>query len=293
MLDQEILVFLHIPKTAGTTLRPVVTGHYADAEADDEPELELWEGIVYDRGEGFFKPPGGNPIPPYAATALEHHDVRAVVGHFSFGVHRLARRSARYMTFLRDPVDRVTSLYFHFTTWKPDESRPEVWFPGDGDRPFTDETTLEEFVTSYALRELDNDQTRRVSGIEPPFGDCTRDMLDVAKRNIEEHFAVVGLTERFDESVALASHVLGWTPEIGYLPQLVNEARIPVSDISLAAREAILERNELDHELYRFAQDRFQGAVEELGPEFQERVQAIRAGSQALPKPDSTAHPAA
>jgi Galactose-3-O-sulfotransferase len=272
---REILLFLHIPKTAGSTLHPVVHEQYADAGCGNAPELRLLEGLLYDRGEGFFKPPG-NPIPAYVATALEDHDVRAVVGHFSFGVHRLARRSATYMTMLRAPADRVTSLYFHLKTWSPEARAPEAWFPGESDRPFTQETTLEEFVTSYALRELDNDQTRRVSGIEPRFGECTRDMLDVAKRNMEEHFDVVGLTERFDESLALASHVFGWTSEIGYWPDVVNEARVPVSQISLAAREAILDRNELDRELYQFAQDRFQDVVEDLGPAFESRLQALR-----------------
>ena len=271
--DQDILIFLHIPKTAGTTLRPVFTGHYGDVEADHEPALRLLYGIAYDRGEGFLKPPG-DLIPDYLATALERYDVRAVVGHFSFGVHRLARRSATYMTFLRDPIDRITSLYFHLKDWK--HSRPGVSFPSEIDRPFTDDTTIDEFATCYALRELDNDQTRRVSGIEPPFGECTRDMLETAKRNIEEHFAVVGLTERFEESVALAAHVLEWNSELSYWSRLVNEKRLPVSAISSAAREAILDRNDLDRDLYRFAEDRLQQAVEDLGPEFQKRLQAVR-----------------
>ena len=270
---QQILIFLHIPKTAGTSLRTVLREQYADTECRDEADLELWDGILYDRGEGFLKPPG-DLIPPYVATALEHHDVRAVFGHFSFGVHRHARRATRYLTFLRDPVDRVTSLYFHLKAWpRPGLAYPN---PSESDRPFTDETTLEEFVTNYTLRELDNDQTRRVAGIEPPFGECTRELLDVTKRNIEEQFAVVGLTERFEESVALASHVLGWSSELVYWQRLVNNKRAPASAISPAAREAILARNELDRELYRFAQDRLQKAIEDVGPRFEERLQAIR-----------------
>jgi hypothetical protein len=86
----------------------------------------------------------------------------------------------------------------------------------------------------------------------------------------------VGLTERFDKSLALASHVFGWTSEILYWPEVVNEARTPESHISIAAREAILNRNELDRELYRFAQDRFQHVVEDLGAAFQSRLQALR-----------------
>lgn len=44
-----------------------------------------------------------------------------------------------------------------------------------------------------------------MSGVEKsvPFGKVTREMLEQAKENLMCHFKVIGLTERFDESMML------------------------------------------------------------------------------------------
>ena len=58
--------------------------------------------------------------------------------------------------------------------------------------------TLEDFVTRLPR---ENVQCKMVAGAwEEP---CTTEMFEEAKRNLDKHFSVVGLAERFEETLAL------------------------------------------------------------------------------------------
>jgi hypothetical protein len=115
--------------------------------------------------------------------------------------------------------------------------------------------SLDDFIRHYRLRELDNDQTRRVAGIDPKFGGCTRSLLEKAKSNIEQHFSLLGVTERFEDTLRVAADVLGWSTRPEVVKLLVNQRRQSASSISPRTKEAILERNALDLELYSFANE--------------------------------------
>jgi len=90
-----------------------------------------------------------------------------------------------------------------------------------------------------------------------PFAACGRDVLERAKRNLET-FAAVGLTERIEQSVAVMKTRLGWP----YVPTLYrkneNPARRNREALSSTELGAIVERNQLDLELYAFAEEMLQ-----------------------------------
>src|SRR5207247_10006754 len=109
------------------------------------------------------------------------------------------------------------------------------WYPGVN-------ATVAQVLRGAPLRELDNDHTRRISGMHPAFGRCTGAMLEVAQRNLEERFSLVGLTERFDEMLHRAREVLGWTCERIESWEVVNDRRPPLSEISAEARSLIIGR---------------------------------------------------
>ena len=73
---------------------------------------------------------------------------------------------------------------------------------------------IEEFFKKQPYSELDNDQTRRISGVEPAVGRCTRFTLRKAKTNLRQHFSIVGVAEQFDEALVLLSRTLGWTSQL-------------------------------------------------------------------------------
>jgi hypothetical protein len=79
-------------------------------------------------------------------------------------------------------------------------------------------------------------------------------MLTRATEHLEERFSVVGVTERFDESLLLTGRAFGWN-RLHYFK--VNVA--PQSDRtppSAAALEEIRQRNALDVALYRWVVER-------------------------------------
>ena len=96
------LLFMHIPKTAGTSIRSLLESPFA---AHERAYLynESW-GISL---EAFRNLPN-----------KEKEQFRLVCGHFNFGVHEWMPQEARYITILRDPVERVISLY-HFIPNQP------------------------------------------------------------------------------------------------------------------------------------------------------------------------------
>ena len=241
----SVLLHLHLPKTAGMALNDAILEVYRQAAWTEEENGRLICGVYYPPIgiDGYFVPD------ETVRRVLRRPDLRAVVGHFPFGLHEHVDRPTEYVAMLRHPVDRVVSLYHHVLKWDHERVIGEATSRG---------IRLEEFVNDVGYVEADNGQTRRIAGASLPFGACGRDLLEQAKHNLIEKFAVVGLTERFEEAVALMKERLEWP----MLPKLTrkndNPSRPNRDELSPQQLAAILERNQLDLELYAFAEETFE-----------------------------------
>jgi hypothetical protein len=116
--------------------------------------------------------------------------------------------------------------------------------------------SLEEFVGSGLAAELDNGQVRFLAGEDAraiPVGECTPELLEMAKKNVMEHFSILGEMERFDESIDLMRKQLSW--ELLPLYKKVNvdkskkykKSELPQNIVTL-----IKEKNALDCALYEW-----------------------------------------
>jgi hypothetical protein len=277
---EQILLFLHVPKAAGSSLAGVVYREYSSEAFPTIPECALHEGVMYYPGTGFFKSPDNDTQVRKWLPCLGRHPVRAVTGHFPFGLHEHVQGHSTYLTMVREPAARITSLYRHLRRWHRDEQgRLLRWIPGVEGHPFRESTSLEEFVATFPLRELDNDQVRRISGREPAYGQCTSELLELAETNIDRHFSLVGVCERFDESLLLAKELLEWSSDPLYVSRLVNEEHTQVSDISPEARQLIEQRNPLDIELYTSVDQRLRDMITRRGPAFRRTLASFRAAN--------------
>ena len=243
-------VFLHIPKTAGMTVRQMIERNYSRSDR----YLIPLPPAAFERGAGTARdglPGGPSRLAPSPDTEIQKlarlpeerkRELRIVYGHTVFGVHEVLPGPCAYVTMLREPVDRVVSTYYYL------RRREDLWAHNAAMA-----MTLEEYAHGAMVQESDNMQTRILAGALGNPGRCTQKMLDQAKRNIDERFVAVGLTERFDETVLLWGKVLGWT-RLHYVSK--NVARGGRDSPSPEAIRAIQDANAFDAELFRFAATR-------------------------------------
>jgi hypothetical protein len=239
----ETLVFVHIPKTAGSTLNAVIDANY-NASAIAQVESPVRKGV-----EDLI-----------ALPADRQRGIRVVRGHGTMGMHASWGGACAYITLLRDPVDRVVSQ-FHFI--KESKTHPL------GKQIREEGVTLDCYVSEGLNPQLENGQVRALSaegngvGRDVPFGECTPAMLARAIAAVDKQFILVGLQERFEESLALMASVLGWTiPHVEACK--VTRQRPRVDALPEKTRELIMAQNLLDGELYAHVAARFEKQVSVL-----------------------------
>jgi hypothetical protein len=280
-----LLAYVHIPRTGGGSTTSAVSRNYART-----------------RSGGNFQrnPRKTDQSLKNAATRLESADIRFVADHIPLGLYRRNfPADTRYMTVLREPVDRVLSHYY-FHALAGERKVRNVWARFEAldrhererapDEPFADlpedvgdpegDVSLEAGL-ARRIPIYDNFQTRFLWGGESFFGDLPADALERAKENVAG-FAFVGVTERLDESIVLLGRMLG----MGVMPYMrrhVREKRPPLSETPARVRELIEEHNALDIELYRFARARFDelAAGEGLEADVEELRRRTEEGQEA------------
>jgi len=234
---------MHLQKTAGTTFSRILGSLYKNEEVYDIDGRHFRESIKS------FK----------ALPESERNAFNVIKGHMFFGLHESVSRSFSYITILREPLSRVISNYYMAL------ERPRF--------PFHEEIvnmTFEQFMHHGVLPALDNGMTRMISGCDldtVPYGKCTADMLQKAIENIKKYF-LVGLTERFRESLIYFKHLLGWEAVPAYQNYNITKnkpANVQIPDKSLRSVEKYIE---LDRQLYRFCSDLFDKRIREFDDSF-------------------------
>ena len=253
MKDKKTVIFIHVPKSAGTTLTNIILEQYE--------EIETWQmsqSVVAVLGEKWpkFTLPEREKIAFPEFSKLPNSELnryKSITGHIKYGYHRYLEQSFTYISMLRNPRSRIISSYYYFKYLR---------IPGEyyHDLINNKKLTCKDFVTSDILN--DNLATRQISGIGDniDYGLLKREHLEIAKKNIEQHFSVVGLMERFDESLMLLKQHLGWKIPF-YQPQNVNKKR-PQEEADREVIKVIERTNELDLLLYEYVKERFEQQVE-------------------------------
>lgn len=265
MSAAPLFIYLHIPKTGGSTLGQVIYNQYNDGSYSKSEGGFLRAGVYY-LPDGFIRKPG-EEFNADELRVFQRPDVNAIAGHFSHDICQHLTRPTRCFTLLRDPVQRVLSLYHHLKQY---EQLPE-------------EVSLERFVQEPYHQEACNDQTRRIAGTNPA-APCDQATLEQAKANLQSSIDLAGITERFDASLLLARRVFGWNEQINYLPQLVNTKRREQRDQAVPQLQAelIQTHNALDVELYRFANELLDQRIAQAGPSFTSELEAYAAKNREL-----------
>ena len=241
----ETLIFLHIPKAAGTTMRTIIERQYRRGEIY----------AIYEKTRAYHSMADFDRL-----TDQDKSKIRVYMGHISYGLHRRIAGRATYFALMRDPVDRVISYYHHVMS--------------RGYRFKGSKISLLKFF-SLKNRELDNYQTRILSGVAVPYGACTEEMLRTAIDNIEKNFVLVGLAERFDESLLMIAKHMGWT-SLGYADEGGSKNRPSKEHFSRTELDMIRNRNRLDMILYAYAKRLFERKRQEAGVEMDQALLSLQ-----------------
>jgi hypothetical protein len=250
------VIFFHLPKTGGQTLGAILLRQYPRGTV-----FELWMQLR-------------ETLSAFEALSAEQkRQLRALSGHMPFGYHTQLAPGARYITLLRDPVKRVVSEYWHL------RQDPVDW--GVWQAPPAALTSLETYVDYVIANHLTNAQTRLLSGYvttedRPPLGPMPPDALDRAKANLANHFAVVGITERFDESLLLMKSVLGWKGQVCYTRRNVRAANAQTAPLAEATRARIAEHMREDIELVAFGARIFEEQLRSSGLNLEAPLRKLR-----------------
>ena len=219
------IIFIHIQKTAGTSLVEALRKHYKS-------------GVSLDHGE--FVKVEKKDLPNY----------KLITGHFGFDYQDELVGNIYRFTFLRNPVDRIISLYHFCRERDPDQY--EIY-------KIASESSLLEFTRSenpLVKAHIENTQTWQLARTWFPhtreqFGHLSgQDLLDEAKQNLRG-LSYVGLTETYRADSRKIFQELG-LPEIGDARANVTKNRPALTDLDDDVRDAIREKVLLDEELHEF-----------------------------------------
>ncbi|QDT59402.1 Sulfotransferase family protein [Stieleria bergensis] len=250
------VLFVHIPKTAGTALFALAAKVYGRIPGRIDPrifKLPLnWH--EFDDADAIAQ----------AIANRRDRPISFISGHCSYAILENLPFTPRVFSMLRLPSARVISAY--------NNMRRD---PKNGYHSTAINMSLHDALKERAIPELENGQVRRIAGLPPNIGPLTQEHLEIAKHNLNEDFAVVGLTERFDETVELLRITFGW-PRKGYMPWNVAPKTQNKSESSVATSQLIDERNKLDRSLYEYAEQRFDHQIAGLQPDFSVSVERTR-----------------
>jgi len=237
-LKSKTTIFLHMPKTGGTTLNHLIHRNYMPERTFTVPNA-----VMETYGDNWKKIPTMErwqlARDKFAALPeVKKQEIDAIVGHMWFGWHELTNSSCQYVTFLRNPVRRFISHYNFIRNLKGHPISEEIQRRS---------LKLEDFLEEEVFQSFDNFQTKLLSGNFQP----TLASLNKAIQNLENHFIFVGFTESFDSDLIQVSRLLGW--KYPYYKRLnVSQKHADIKSLKPEVIHEIINRNQLDIALYEY-----------------------------------------
>jgi hypothetical protein len=249
------IAFVHINKTAGTTFTEYLRNHFQQRNSVAPP---------------FFG--------DYSQIGIKDESHELYWGHFPYARFATQRPDAIFITFLRDPVERVISQYRSLHNpanvsggWEKVLS-PAARLALE----FAQSATFDEFVQSddpFILGHVQDLQTRFLSSVDDPSHPL---FLSSAIENLERHVLFFGTTETFERSIQLFQYQLGSSRPYAPEEHLRNVSQPYPVDMSAPVRRRVEELVANDLQLY-------QSAVRILMRRFQvlEQLESIAPGQAA------------
>lgn len=241
MSEEKRLIFLHIPKSGGTTLHHIIRRNYKRRHIYDIRTPVLKDSVAR------FK----------ALSEQRKQNILCLKGHMGYGLHLCFKEDFSYITIVRNPVDRVVSHYYYVRRIPNHYLHKKV---------MESSMSLEDYVDSRISDELYNGHTRLLActdGLGIGFDqkeELDRSDLETALRHLQEKFILSAPMEEYDLFLIKIQELLNWKT-IYYAKQNITRTRPPLDDISERVIQKIRKNNELDMELYENVRDNFKKQI--------------------------------
>ncbi len=236
MLNGEPLIFMHVPKTAGTTLTT-----FLDQQFDREqicPHEVIHQAHLY--------------------TREQFQGYKLIRGHLNYDHIEGLLSPGRLITVLREPIARTISQYRFFR--REGEGLRKQYPGATATVDAAMSQSLEQFLrnpTPEVRHHIDNMQTRQSAGYGFAFNPAAGDeaILSRAMENLRR-FDLVGLTEALPQTLELLCWLYAWyaPPQVEQLNQAPPQEDFKVTG---AEYELLHELNRLDLRLYAAWRERF------------------------------------
>ncbi len=216
------IIFMHLPKCGGSTFHKILERIYLPEEVFT---IEVVDHVKLNTDD-------------FIALSQQKKDkIKVLKGHMIFGLHEQFRGSTDYITFMRDPIERIIS-YYYYVKRRPNHRLVEMGL-------FNDQTSLYDFVTNVQEGDIHNGQICMISGIK----DTEDRMLEKARENIHNNFSFVGTVEKFNESLIILQNMYKWSTPYYSIANKTN-SRPQQNSIDKKTLDAIIELNKGDITLY-------------------------------------------
>ena len=219
--------FLHIPKTAGTSLRMALETALGPDRVMPSQSYIVRRGGRYPGAQELHDAMWGVPS-----------DVRLIQGHISLAELKVLAPQAKLLTVLRDPVDRSVSLLKHMKARQRGEVSYEELALDNRGAPWAGISNHQAWLLGGSAKTSAKSEASR-----------QQDLLANAVAALEE-MSVVGLTERYPETLTLCETVVGVAlgPE-----KKLNRSDYPEASVDSGLLRKLRGWNALDIELYQEA----------------------------------------
>ena len=226
---EPLIIFNHIHKTGGSYFRKAVI----------EANVPLEQIYRFDGNYAKF------------ITEINSDKYKVVAGHIPYGLHSFTVRPVRYITFLREPIDRAISQYYFL------RSSNALLYGKPMFYDYANSVSLGEFYQDIRFH---NWQTRFVAGfLSHKFSFNIRTALSdkiilrKATYNLKNRYFCILIKENYQNSLQTLQQKLGWNnlkKEVKKKNLRVTNNKPEIKDIDSQTMAIIKEANKLDLELY-------------------------------------------
>lgn len=243
----KLAVFMHIQKTAGTTIVELARSAYGNHNVMSHDDYLKGINSCTLTGE----------VRVDEKVLQDFHNIPFLSGHFGYGFAKRYMPGRYSFTFLRDPIERILSFYYFLRGCDPTKFAL---------CQLSQQLTLDEFLQRGLVDPevkifIWNNQVWQMAcgfGVVDTRPLCSFErieLLELASKHIDE-FSYVGFAETFEADRDRILRDLGIVPPESRIVSNANLSRPIYNDLPPSTKDLLLELTELDRVLYEKAWSR-------------------------------------